>query len=356
MSPKKKALTLTIPEPCGEDFNAMTPVKGGKFCGSCEKTIVDFRTMNDYQILDFYQQNNGKICGVFNQVQLNRAMSFPMEAKPTRNWKAVAALAAGLMFGSGLVAQTTAPTLGKIAMTKQAVSKGTQTTDSTIPNRVVKGIVKDQEYQETLIGANIIIEGTNLATNTDFDGFFEITVPSDLDTIELTISYTGFETQTILFNPQYPIPKRTIEVNLESNAPMMGDVIVMGIMVMPDLEETPTCGTEEVVKIEEVPEITPDAVTEKGIITDQQMTVYPNPFINSLKVSYDFANTGDYLFNVYDTNGRLLFAKPYHLLKGQQTIELEMATKNLTDGVYILQLSDSRDRILATKKVYKGQP
>ena len=42
MSPTKKALTLTIPEPCGENFNAMTPVKGGKFCGSCDKTIVDF--------------------------------------------------------------------------------------------------------------------------------------------------------------------------------------------------------------------------------------------------------------------------------------------------------------------------
>ena len=78
MSPKKKALTLTIPEPCGEDFNAMTPVKGGKFCGSCEKTIVDFRTMNDYQVLQFYKQNNGKICGVFNQRQLNRAMPFPL--------------------------------------------------------------------------------------------------------------------------------------------------------------------------------------------------------------------------------------------------------------------------------------
>ena len=95
MSPKKKALTLTIPEPCGENFNEMTPVKGGKFCGSCDKTIVDFRTMSDGQILNFYKKNNGKICGVFNEMQLNKAMPFPIAAKPNRNWKAVAALAAG---------------------------------------------------------------------------------------------------------------------------------------------------------------------------------------------------------------------------------------------------------------------
>ena len=355
MSPKKKALTLTIPEPCGENFNTMTPVKGGKFCGSCEKTIVDFRAMNDYQILDFYKQNNGKICGVFNPRQLNRAMPFPMEAKPTRNWKAVAALATGLLFGGGLVAQTTTPKVGKIAMTEQTSSKGEQKTDATTPNRVVRGIVKDQENQEVLIGANILLEGTKIGTSTDFDGFFEITIPSNLETIELTISYTGFETQTILFNQQYPIPNKSIEVILESHFGSMGEVMIMGIMVAPDFEEAPICGTDEIVELEEIPEITPDATTEKGIPAEKQMTIFPNPFVHSLKVSYDFAEKGDYLFNVYDTNGRLLFAKPYHLLKGTQTVELEMATKNLNDGVYILQLSDSHDRILATKKVYKGQ-
>lgn len=355
MSPKKKALTLTIPEPCGENFNAMTSVKGGKFCGSCEKTIVDFRAMNDYQILQFYKQNNGKICGVFNKVQLNRAMPFPMEVKPTRNWKAVAALAAGLMFGGGLVAQTTAPTIGKIAMTEQAIPKGEQGADATTPNRVVSGIVKNQENQETLIGANIIIEGTKIGTSTDFDGFFEIMIPSNLETIELTISYTGFDAQTILFNQQYPIPNKPIEVTLTNHFDMMGDVMIMGMMIAPDFEETPTCGTDEIVELKAIPEITPDATTEKGIPAENQMTIFPNPFVHNLKISYDFADKGDYLFNVYDTNGRLLFAQPYHLLKGKQTVELEMATKNLNDGVYILQLSDSHDRILATKKVYKGQ-
>jgi len=74
-----------------------------------------------------------------------------------------------------------------------------------------------------------------------------------------------------------------------------------------------------------------------------------------LKASYDYPEKGDYLFHLYDTNGRLLFAKSYHLLKGKQTVEVDIATQNLGDGIYILQVSDSRDRILSTKKVYKGQ-
>ncbi len=351
MSPEKKALTLTIPEPCGEDFNAMTPVKGGKFCGSCEKTIVDFRTMNDYQILQFYKQNNGKICGVFNHRQLNRAMPFPLERKPSRNWKAVAALATGLLFSGGLVGQTTAPTVGKIAVATHTTNKPVKVEASTTPEKIISGVVKDQALGEALIGANIIIVGTTLGTSTDIDGHFELSIPANLVAFELTITYTGFDSQTLLFNDKYPIPNHSIEVTLGTfDQPM-----IMGIMIAPDFEEAPTCGTDEMVELEDIPEITPDVVVEKEIVVDQQMTVFPNPFVHNLKVSYDFAAKGDYLFNVYDMNGRLLFAKSYTLSKGEQTVELEMATKNLNHGVYILQLSDSQDRVLATKKIYKGQ-
>ena len=352
MSPKKKALTLMIPEPCDENFNKMTPVKGGKFCGSCEKTIVDFRTMNDYQILRFYEQNNGKICGVFKPQQLNRAMPFPLEVAPSKNWKTVAALAAGLLFSGGLASQTITPTVGKMTVTTQSIHKGEQQKESTTPNQIIKGRVLD-DTQYGLIGANVIIEGTRIGTTTDFDGFFELIVPANLKEIEVTVSYTGYEPQTLLFNEKYGIPNQSIDIELTS--PFHMEQMIMGIMIAPDLEEAPTCGGDEIVELEEIPEITPDVVTPKGIATENQMTVYPNPFVGNLKVSYDYTDKGDYLFHLYDRNGRLLFAKSYHLLKGEQTIELDMATQNLGDGVYILQVSDSQDRILSTKKIYKGR-
>jgi len=327
MSPKKKALTLTVPEPCGENFNKMTPVKGGKFCDSCEKTIVDFRTMSDYQILRFYKENNGKICGVFNQKQLNRAMPFPMEVAPSKNWKAVAALAAGLLFSGGLVSQTTIPTIGKTTATTQIINKGEQPKASTTPNQTIKGRVI----------AN-----------------FELIVPANLKEIEVTVSYTGYESQTLLFNEKYAIPNKPIDIELTSPFHNM-EQMIMGIMIAYDLEEAPICGGDEIVELEEIPEITPNVTIPKGISTENQLTVFPNPFINSLKASYDYPEKGDYLFHLYDTNGRLLFAKSYHLLKGKQTVEVDIATQNLGDGIYILQVSDSRDRILSTKKVYKGQ-
>lgn len=351
MSQQKKALTLTIPEPCGENFNAMTPVKGGKFCGSCEKTIVDFRTMSDGQILNFYKKSNGKICGVFAERQLNRAMPFPMEVKPNRNWKAVAALTAGLMFSGGLMAQSTMPTVGKIVVVEQSIGKkATDKNETSTPNRIVRGVVKDAE-NEPLIGANVMIKGITIGVATDFDGLFEIAIPADLTEVELEISYTGFETQTLLFNKKYPFPDKKIEIELTAGL-VLGEMI-MGIVAYHPGEVAPICETK-VEETDNLIEINPD-LQAKGIPAENQMTIYPNPFVEDFKVEYKFATKGDYLFHLYDTNGRLLFAKLYHLAKGKQTVELDIATQKLVDGVYILQISDERDMILATKKVFKGQ-
>ncbi len=346
MSTKKKALTLTIPEPCGENFNEMTPVKGGKFCGSCDKTIVDFRTMSDGQILNYYKKNNGKICGVFNEVQLNNAMPFPMKARPNRNWKAVAALAAGLMFSGGLVGQTTIPNNGELTVVEQTIGKGeARNTDASNPSKILKGSVR--EGKEVLIGANIIIEGTSIGTTTDIDGLFELTIPSNLEEVEVTVSYFGFESQTLLFNDKYPIPNHSIDISLDAAHEM-----IMGVIIM---EEAPVCGVDNVSIEEIIPEIKPDASTPKGVPTDKQMTIFPNPFMEDVRVSYDFEEQGDYLFHVYGSNGRLLFAKTFNLLKGKQTVDLNMMTQHLENGLYILQISDKQDRILATKKVFKGQ-
>ena len=32
---------LEIVEPCSEDWSAMTPAEGGRFCARCKETVVD---------------------------------------------------------------------------------------------------------------------------------------------------------------------------------------------------------------------------------------------------------------------------------------------------------------------------
>ncbi|TDO78095.1 hypothetical protein EV143_103340 [Flavobacterium chryseum] len=63
---------ITIPEPCHEDWNKMTPDKNGRFCLSCSKTVVDFTLMFSDEIKHFFTQNeNNKICGRFKKSQLD---------------------------------------------------------------------------------------------------------------------------------------------------------------------------------------------------------------------------------------------------------------------------------------------
>ncbi|WP_289664748.1 hypothetical protein [Flavobacterium panacagri] len=63
---------ITIPKPCQENWNKMTPTESGRFCMSCSKTVVDFTLMLPEQIQHFFIQNqNEKICGRFRKSQLD---------------------------------------------------------------------------------------------------------------------------------------------------------------------------------------------------------------------------------------------------------------------------------------------
>ncbi|TDO78093.1 hypothetical protein EV143_103338 [Flavobacterium chryseum] len=62
---------ITIPEPCHEDWDKMTPNENGRFCLSCSKTVVDFTSMLPEEVQHFFIQNqNKKVCGRFKNEQL----------------------------------------------------------------------------------------------------------------------------------------------------------------------------------------------------------------------------------------------------------------------------------------------
>lgn len=67
----------TIPNPCQEDWNKMTPNKQGRHCALCDKTVVDFTKMSKEEIKDYFKQKAGqKVCGQFYSVQLNPERNF----------------------------------------------------------------------------------------------------------------------------------------------------------------------------------------------------------------------------------------------------------------------------------------
>lgn len=66
----EKNLKITIPEPCHENWDKMTPKDNGRFCLSCTKTVVDFTSMLPDEIQQYFISNKN-ICGRFKSEQLS---------------------------------------------------------------------------------------------------------------------------------------------------------------------------------------------------------------------------------------------------------------------------------------------
>jgi hypothetical protein len=68
----EKKHKITIPEPCHENWDQMTPNENGRFCMSCSKTVIDFTSMLPEEIQHYFIQNqNEKICGRFKKSQID---------------------------------------------------------------------------------------------------------------------------------------------------------------------------------------------------------------------------------------------------------------------------------------------
>lgn len=63
---------ITIPKPCHENWNTMTPKEKGRFCSSCAKTVIDFTKKSTKEIKEYLVENkNQGVCGHFYKKQLD---------------------------------------------------------------------------------------------------------------------------------------------------------------------------------------------------------------------------------------------------------------------------------------------
>jgi hypothetical protein len=74
MNPHK----IVIPQPCSENWNTMRPEEGGKYCDSCQKTVIDFTKQSDEEIMNYFLQYQSQpTCGRFRTSQVAETASTP---------------------------------------------------------------------------------------------------------------------------------------------------------------------------------------------------------------------------------------------------------------------------------------
>jgi TonB-dependent SusC/RagA subfamily outer membrane receptor len=69
-------MKITIPNPCHENWNAMSLQEKGRFCSVCSKTVRDFTVSSDREVMKAFSRPEDHICGRFNASQLNRNLQY----------------------------------------------------------------------------------------------------------------------------------------------------------------------------------------------------------------------------------------------------------------------------------------
>lgn len=85
--------------------------------------------------------------------------------------------------------------------------------------RTVTGVVLDEDNM-ALPGANVMVEGSSVGTQTDFDGKYQLTLPNNAE--RLVFSFVGMQTRDV------PITNSRIDVKLEADTQALEEVVVTG--------------------------------------------------------------------------------------------------------------------------------
>ncbi|PSL35921.1 carboxypeptidase-like regulatory domain-containing protein [Chitinophaga ginsengisoli] len=188
---QQASFIISIPTPCHESWNEMSPVDKGRFCQSCQKTVTDFSGMSDQQIISLLKNRQGEVCGRFHTEQLNRELRLPAYTKK-HPFAPVAAMVAALTIAIPSVQAKN--NVEKIQLASDGLNAIPQQTD-TLPH--IRGIVIDSTDKAALPAATILLEGRKIHTYTDIYGRFDLQLPQNYKekTVKLKVLYIGYFTK-----------------------------------------------------------------------------------------------------------------------------------------------------------------
>ena len=110
--------------------------------------------------------------------------------------------------------------------------------------RMLTGKVIDNETKEPLIGASIVVTGTNSGTIVNYQGNYELQLPEGNGSV--TISYTGYESKTIT-----DVQPGVLNIQLSAKA-ILNEIVVVGYTAERKKDLT---GAVSIVKMDDVKEL-----------------------------------------------------------------------------------------------------
>ncbi|MBI1226966.1 MAG: T9SS type A sorting domain-containing protein [Bacteroidetes bacterium] len=410
---KKQPITLTVPKPCHEKWQEMTPAEQGRFCLSCQKTVHDFTTKTDREVARYFEHQldstaSGSTCGRFRSDQLQR----PLHVERPDGWGArlrtLGLVLPGLLIGSWVNAQNKPQLKGKVAcasstppdsiiVENRPIIMGLMVMpqpapESEVPvsppppppieitvgdtilikNGIYKitGKIMEADNGEPLIGASILVKGTQSGTISDIDGSYELSLPTSIESPVLEVSYTGFKPAEVLIKKGQAV----VDIKLEPGA-MQGEIVCYaGVVAVRHDQTLYKLAKQKIVKlfrslrkqretkpkdkelldyVEEtvqtsLPEPDQPELPHPAEPSAMPVEAFPNPFSRNLSIRFDSPNTERLTIRLTDMQGQTVLLQTYEAIKGRQEVALDgLGTASLTAGKYLLELSNSKSLLYA---------
>ncbi len=188
------SIQLSIPTPCHQNWDNMTPTEQGRFCNACAKQVVDFTTMSDGKVLNYFKtKKDENVCGRTLPNQLNRILEAPKPIVPNKLWYWKYAAAAGLLLmGREGVAQS--KIISICVPIENPFKRNLQEKVGEIStlkiSKIITGKVTDVNG-ETVPFASIKIKNRQIGVSADVDGAYSIEVNINNDVLQ--ISSAGYK-------------------------------------------------------------------------------------------------------------------------------------------------------------------
>lgn len=314
-----KKFELSIPKPCHEDWNAMKPEEKGRFCGSCQKTVIDFSQMSDRQIAEFFKKPIGSVCGHFSQSQLNREIDVPKKRIPWVRYFFTISIPA-FLFSLKASAQGEVRLRGRVAVKQQPISKEVcnEKSEETKAVKTIRGKLVD-ENGNPLEYVSVMLEKTNAGTTTDKNGHFELRHEAADDAV-IVFSYVGYQIKKMKLSDLTGNEAQVLMLQPR----VMGEVIVIGAVAYK--------------KTAPIPLIQPLKMDSAF----SHFAVYPNPVQSNTKISIEpkKIEAGNYLLQIVTSTGEVV--QTLEVVVDKKTSRLTPQLVHLAAGPYFIRLVNKK--------------
>ncbi len=96
-----QSIQLSIPNPCSQNWDEMTPSGNDRHCAHCSTTVIDFTTCTDAELYQFFAKGNDHVCGRYLSTQLDRPIRIPLQPH-SRLYRMIVAMGLTLIFGAAV--------------------------------------------------------------------------------------------------------------------------------------------------------------------------------------------------------------------------------------------------------------